>query len=352
MKEESGRLAETLTTQRKKRKQLTWFEKAADKLIHKHPDLKEYVLAAGISPSGTIHIGNFRDVITPHAVEKALEAKGKKARVIFSWDDYDRFRKVPKNVPAEYEQYLGLPYTKVPDPHGKEESYAKYFEKEFEAVMPSLGIKLDYKYQTQLHKSGVYNELIIEAMNKRKQIATILSEYKKDEDSPKTIDNYYPLSVYCESCHKDHTTITNYDDKTTQVTYECTACGHKNTVDISKKCIGKLSWKVDWAMRWKYEHVVFEPGGRDHSTPGGSFTVSSRISLEVFNNEPPTYQAYDFIGIRGATTKMSGSTGINISPAELLTIYEPELLLWLFVRTKARKTVQFCVRLRNHTTVR
>lgn len=319
---------------------VTWFDKAADKLIHNNPDLKEYVLAAGTSPSGTIHIGNFRDVITPEAVARSLRKKGKNARVLFSWDDYDRFRKVPKNVPKEYEQYLGMPYTKVPDPHGQEDSYATYYEKEYEKEIPKLGIKLDYKYQTKIYESGAYNELIVEAMTKRKQIAEILSGFKKENMKPEQIKNYYPLTIYCEKCSKDDTKITNYKDDKTEVTYEC-KCGHTHTADISKKCIGKLVWKVDWAMRWKYENVVFEPGGRDHSTPGGSYDVSSKICRDIYNHEPPIYQPYDFIGIRGSTSKMSGSTGINISPKEILSIYEPELLLWLFVRIRPEKQFSF-----------
>ena len=29
---------------------------------------------------------------------KALERKGKKAKLLFSWDEYDRIRKIPVNV--------------------------------------------------------------------------------------------------------------------------------------------------------------------------------------------------------------------------------------------------------------
>ena len=46
----------------------------------------------------SIHIGNFRDIATSLFVVRALERKGKKARLLFSWDEYDRLRKVPVNV--------------------------------------------------------------------------------------------------------------------------------------------------------------------------------------------------------------------------------------------------------------
>ena len=39
-----------------------WSDKIADTIIRRNPDKEEYVCAAGISPSGSIHIGNFRDI--------------------------------------------------------------------------------------------------------------------------------------------------------------------------------------------------------------------------------------------------------------------------------------------------
>ena len=49
-----------------------WAEVIAQKIIQKNPDKEEYVCAAGISPSGSIHIGNFRDIATSYFVAKSL----------------------------------------------------------------------------------------------------------------------------------------------------------------------------------------------------------------------------------------------------------------------------------------
>ena len=48
---------------------------------------------------------------------RALREKGKDVRFIYSWDDYDVFRKVPKNMPEPefLEKYLRYPITLVPD---------------------------------------------------------------------------------------------------------------------------------------------------------------------------------------------------------------------------------------------
>jgi lysyl-tRNA synthetase, class I len=322
-------------------KDIHWADKAAENLIYKNPKKKLFTLAAGISPSGTVHIGNFRDLITAEAVSRSLKEKGKKVRFIFSWDDYDRLRKIPKNISKKFEKYIGLPYSKVPNPFEKTGSYAGHFEKELENSLPLLGINPEFIYQTKMYSSGKYKEGIIEAIKKRKQIALILADFRTQGFTDKEIEEYYPFEIYCEKCGKDFTKIISFKEETNEIEYSC-KCGYGNKVNLNEKNIGKLQWKVDWAMRWKYEDVCYEPGGKDHSSPQGSYQVARRISKEVFDFEPPMYQPYDFIGLSGLSSKMSGSTGINISPENLLNIYEPELLRWLFLRTLPTKQFNFC----------
>ena len=109
-----------------------WSEKIANEIVRRSPDKDEYVCAAGISPSGSIHIGNFRDIVTSYFVCLSLRKLGKKARLLFSWDEYDRLRKVPVNVAAiteGFEKYIGMPYAEIPDPYGCHATYAEHFEK-------------------------------------------------------------------------------------------------------------------------------------------------------------------------------------------------------------------------------
>ncbi|MEK6955578.1 MAG: lysine--tRNA ligase, partial [Nanoarchaeota archaeon] len=60
-------------------KEIHWADLAAENLI-KNNDKDSYVCASGITPSGTVHIGNFREVITTDLVVKALKDKGKDVR--------------------------------------------------------------------------------------------------------------------------------------------------------------------------------------------------------------------------------------------------------------------------------
>ena len=48
----------------KEKKLVHWTDIAANNIIREKGDKKKYVLAAGITPSGIVHIGNFREIIT------------------------------------------------------------------------------------------------------------------------------------------------------------------------------------------------------------------------------------------------------------------------------------------------
>lgn len=315
-----------------------WVGEVTDRILQAFPDKEIYTCAAGISPSGTVHFGNFRDVMTSLVFARELQRRGKKVRLLFSWDDFDRFRKVPANVDPSFSQYIGLPLTSVPDPTGKTESYARHWEKEFEEAMREVGIDLEYRYQTKEHQSGRYDDLIVKAMQSRTRIAEILLSFMSDKakaekqiDPEKFKKDYYPIEVYSRFTGKDNTRILDYDGQST-ITYLCLDTNQQETINFHETHTVKLPWKVDWAMRWGAEGVVLEPGGHDHASPGGSYDTSSLIAKEVFGIQSPVFVGYQFIGIRGLKGKMSGSKGNAITPAQLLHIYEPEVLEWLYLR--------------------
>ena len=56
-----------------------WAEKLAREIIERKPDKEEYVCAAGISPSGSVHIGNFRDIATRYYV---VPENGQKSQAV------------------------------------------------------------------------------------------------------------------------------------------------------------------------------------------------------------------------------------------------------------------------------
>ena len=331
-----------------------WSEKIAQEVVRRNPDKDEYVCAAGISPSGSIHIGNFRDVATSYFVARALKKMGKKSRLLFSWDEYDRCRKIPVNVRDvvgdSYDKYIGCPYVDIPDPWGCCANYAEHFEREFLASMERFGIELDCRYQAQMYRSGKYRDDIIESLKKRGEIFEILDSFKTKEagkseqelkaehDAEKA--KYYPATIFCPECGTDFTTIDSLSDDFV-AEFSC-RCGYHGTFDFKTETNCKLAWKVDWPMRWRYEGVDFEPGGKDHAAPTGSYNNAKVVSKKIFGHEAPLFQGYEFIGIKGMTGKMSGSTGLNLTPDTLLKLYEPEIILWLYSKTEPTRAFDFC----------
>jgi lysyl-tRNA synthetase class 1 len=315
---------------------LFWADRIARKIISEIPDKERYVCAAGITPSGTVHIGNFREIITVDIVARALKDAGKKVRFIYSWDDYDRLRKVPKNVPASsgMEKHLMMPIVDVPDPWGCHKSYAEHFEKAVEDRMPEVGISPEFIRQSIMYRKCAYQKEIKTALEKRKEIADILNNYRKE---PLPAD-WYPVRVYCKACGKETTKVVAWDSKY-EIEYVC-ECGKKEKIDFRKEGNAKLPWRVDWPMRWHYEKVDFEPGGKEHSAPGGSRTTSEEIVKKVYNTRPPVYQMYDFV-ILGEGGKISSSLGNVITLDDVLKVYTPEILRFYFAGTKPIKEFSF-----------
>lgn len=311
-----------------------WAEKLAREIIERKPDKEEYVCAAGISPSGSVHIGNFRDIATSYYVVRALQKMGKKARLLFSWDEFDRLRKVPSNIAGisdGFDKYLGMPYAEIPDPHGECASYAEYNEKEFEKSLEEMDIHPDYRYQAKEYTSNRYADGIVFALKNRKRIYDILLKYKTQEENDEDREKYAPVNVYCSVCRKDATEVVSVSDDGETLTYRCKICGKEETVNVREYGHVKLVWKVDWPMRWGVEGVDFEPGGIDHAAASGSYVVASDVAKNIFGIEPPLFQGYGWLSIAGLGD-MHSSTGNNITPAEVLKVYEPDMIRWLFAK--------------------
>ena len=313
--------------------------------------------ASGISPSGPVHLGNLRELMTPHLVADEVRRNGAPCRHILSWDDYDRLRRVPAGMPGSLAEHIGRPLTAVPDPSGCHENFAEHFKAPLRDSLDRLGIQVTEISQTEMYTSGAYTAQIVLAMRRRAHIGAVLASYRTkrpvtdntvaentgagdaetdDEDGPQTGD-YYPFRPYCSACGKDDTAVTAYDDDTAEITYTC-ACGAVVGPAPIAGVAGKLVWKVDWPMRWAYERVTFEPAGVDHSSPGSSFTVGEELVTEIFGGEMPLHFGYSFVGAPGSA-KMSGSRGGAPTPADALEIFEPALLRWLYARRRPEQSI-------------
>ncbi|MCL2481121.1 MAG: lysine--tRNA ligase, partial [Spirochaetaceae bacterium] len=183
-----------------------WADINADKIIREKKkflgaDKEFFICASGITPSGTVHIGNFREIISVELVVRALKDKGEKVKFLYSWDDYDVFRKVPANMPnrESLEKYLRFPITMVPDPWGKENSYARANEAELESILPVVGVFPQYIYQAEKYRNSYYAKEIRRALENREKIRKLLDEHRTEPLEEK----WMPVSVFCNKCNKD-----------------------------------------------------------------------------------------------------------------------------------------------------
>ena len=311
-----------------------WADQMADKIIREKGDLDSYTCASGITPSGTVHLGNFREIITVDLVVKALRSRGKNVRFIYSWDDYDVFRKVPANMPEPetLEKYLRYPITMVPDTTGRNENYARHHEVDIEQQLPRVGIEPEFLYQASRYRANKYAESMKKAMQNRDVIKECLNEYRDDAHKMKPEDVYWPVAIFCGKCNKDTTEITEYDGEY-GISYKC-ECGHLETADIREFKGAKLGWRVDWPMRWNEEKVVFEPGGKDHISPGGSYDTAKLVSKRIYDWDAPVTMRYDFVNLKGVPGKMSSSKGKVIALPDALDVYQAEVLRYLFTGTR------------------
>src|SRR3989344_3266470 len=253
---------------------------------------------------------------------------------------------LPVYLPKEkYEKYMGMPLFKVPSPEKGYKNYAEYYSLDFKKVFNAIGCDPEIIWVTDLYRAGKMNDGVRLALDNAKTIRGI---YEKMYKKPMAA-NWYPFQLYCPNCGKVSTTeVTDWDGK--EVTYTCKV----DKVDYAKGCgesgkaspfstkdhiAGKLSWKVEWPLKWKVIGVTVEGGGKDHMSAGGSYDLSSLIAKQVFNYKPPYPLPYEFFLIGGK--KMSSSKGLGSSASDMLEILPAEILRFLMVKTPNNHAINF-----------
>ena len=88
-----------------------------------------HTIATGITPSGPVHIGNMREVMTAEAVYRALLDRGVEAQLIYIADTFDRLRRLYPFLPESFNEHIGKPLSEIPCPTGCCGSYADHFLK-------------------------------------------------------------------------------------------------------------------------------------------------------------------------------------------------------------------------------
>jgi lysyl-tRNA synthetase class 1 len=311
---------------------LHWADEAAAAVVRagRHP-----VISTGISPSGEIHIGNLREVLTADAVYRALKDRGADPHFHYVCDELDPLRRVyPFLDAAVYEPLVGRPLSRIPCPCGAHPSYADHFLEPFLVALRELHIAPELVRADPLYASGRMNPAIVKALDARQRIANILKELTGKESSA----DWSPFQPLCGTCGRiDRAKLRGYDAAAQTITYEC-ACGGAGTVPMAGG--GKLTWRVDWPARWMVLGVTVEPFGKDHATRGGSYDTGVRIAREVFGIEPPFPVPYEWISLKGKGD-MSSSKGNVLSIGQALAFAPAEALRYMVLRESPARAIPF-----------
>jgi len=314
-----------------------WWDEIADEILKRKRGAERQVVATGITPSGAIHIGNLRETLIADAVCNALRERGAEAELIYVADTFDPLRRLYPFLRKEFEEHVGKPLSEIPDPEGCHASYAEHFLLPFLEAVERLGIEMKVFKADEMYKKGMYVEAIKQALSHRKRIIDIIKEVTGRELPP----NWSPFNAICAECGRmNTTTVLKYDLKGERVRYKC-ECGCEGFADFRGG--GKLTWRVDWAARWKILSVTVEPFGKDHASAGGSYDTGKRISEEIYEYEAPFPIPFEHVLLRvdGKVEAMSSSRGTNIPVGEMLDVVPPEVLKFLLLRKRPMRHIEF-----------
>jgi len=311
------------------------------------------VLKGGISPSGIPHLGNANEIVLPYFVAAVLRERGFEVRQVFTTDDRDPLRGLPRKL-ADLDgeivglgdvdagalgQNLGKPYTDIPDPFGCCDSYGAHFSTLIAGIAEQLDVPMDVVSNTELYESGAFDDQTRLVLDREDLARETLAGYQDKVD-----EDYVPFNPICSECGKITETVTSVDlseGDDGAIHYRCTdleagddtieGCGHEGTATIRD---GKLPWRFEWVAQWAELGVDFEPFGKDHAE--GSWPSGVDIAETVFEMEPPLPMVYEWFTLDGEP--FSSSSGHVVLVSEVLELIEPEVLRYFFAKdpSKAR----------------
>lgn len=312
---------------------MKWLKDLVDQIEQRYPE-GEILVESGASPSGTYHMGHLREILTCDAVLLELRRRGRLAKHVHFVDDLDALRKIPVNIPTEFEQYLGKPLCDIPSPDGKASSYGDYFLVGFVESAKALGIEMEVVRSHEKYRSGYFVpaiEKVLSRLEESKKALETISGRKLD-------DSWAPLQVMANGYLKNRSFISI---DTENKTLKCSdSNGDVTEVKYDDGQV-KLDWRLDWPGRWWLMKVNVEPFGRDHASAGGSFDTGKQIMKDVYEAPEPLPVPYDFINRAGDTKKMSASKGTGIAADEAVKVLPPEVLRYFVLGSAPSKRLYF-----------
>ena len=326
-----------------------WIRDLVDGVIERDPE--QYLIVTGKSMSGSVHIGFMKEVIIADVIKRELQALGKQAKTVFISDDYDPIRSFPPSVTLSPDEYMGVPYSDAPDPHGCCESLGAHWTNELVESFLEFGVDPEVVLQSKLYETKEMLDAVRTCLKNTETIREILIEYvardfgeKQKAEYLESMKTWYPASVICPICGRIQSggkgsivpnRVTAYNQEDDEVSYECAHCGNSDTAKFDKLRL-KLSWRVDWPAKWYVMKTTVEPAGKDHAVKGGSYDTGLEMSRRVFGWSGPVKVPFEWVRLAGRD--MGTSKGNVFTPRSWLDIAPPELFRYMVLRTDLEKS--------------
>ena len=316
----------------------TWYDKAAIEILEREQDLGRNLnpirAESGLGASGFPHIGSLGDCVRSHAVVLAVKEQGYNSEYIAFADDMDGLRKVPAGLPKSLEKYLGYSVASIPDPFGCHENYGRHMSSLLLEALDACGIRYVFMSGADAYKSGLLNKEIETLLANAKRIGEIVKEEVGQEKYVEAL----PYFAACSNCGRIYTTRAyEFLPKEKRILYVCEGmevkgrwlegCGFKGEADYTKGA-GKLSWKSEFAARWRALDIRFEPYGKDIAD---SVRINDRICREILNFTPPVHAQYEMF-LDKSGKKISKSAGNVFTPQVWFRYGSPQSLLLLMLK--------------------
>ena len=158
------------------RETMHWVDFESKKLVDFS---KDHVIATGITPSGDIHVGNMREILTGDALRRGVSDTGAAAKLIYIGDTIDPLRKVYPFLDDSYGEHVGKPLSEIPCPCGGHESYAIHFLTPFLEATRTLGIQAEVLYTHEMYAQGLYAEVSRKVLDNAERIKEILCVHQQ-----------------------------------------------------------------------------------------------------------------------------------------------------------------------------
>ena len=329
-----------------------WIEDVLEEVLQRNPDV--YVLSTGKSTSGSIHIGFVRELIIADVIKRKLQEIGKTVRTIFVADDYDPVRSFPPSTSLKLDEWLGVPYSDVPDEFGCCESFGAHNANELIETFSAFGIDPEIVWHHKLYETSEMLNTVRVCLQNTETIREILIQFvakdlndQQRADYIESMKSWYPATILCPKCKRFQAgakgsiipnRVTLYSPETDEVSFNCPTCGNTDTLPLEKVRV-KLSWRVDWVAKWHVLNVTCEPAGKDHAVKGGSFDTGLEICKRVFGWPGPVPVPFEWVRIGGRD--MSTSEGIVFTPKVWLSVAPPDLFRYMMLKTGLERAIDF-----------